>query len=319
MPYDIAVNITDAQYSGEYYQKKKHPLDIPSVMTRAKAAGVHMLFLGLSLQSSIESIYLSNVFKEHASIGVHPGSTLQCTDGDVEQIADILQKKSISKYRSLIREEIRELSEGATLEDREAGLYAAAPIAIGEVGLDYFREYSTKSQQKKVFRQMMDLSLGSSLPYIFHYRECERDFLEITSDYSVSGVVHSFTGMPEEMHALIRKNYYIGINGASIRENELTSVIEELPLEKLLVETDSPYCAIKKTSQYYPYTKEYLPQTKSWTPATGVKGRNEPANLFQVLDVISEIKNIPKNELINITNKNWSSLFGRPPHSPSNN
>lgn len=302
MPCDIAVNITDDVYFGVYNRKKKHPCDIPSVVERAKKSNISMIFLGVSLQTSIESVYLASKYNQYSSIGIHPGSARECTDKDISSLVEILRFESPDKYSSIVREDLLEVLNGAMPVKNRI-------VAIGEVGLDYFREYSPKEKQKYVFEQMLDLSEISSLPYILHSRDCHREFMEMIDGYRIRGVVHSFTGTAEEAKDLLKKGYYIGVTGASLRENTEAHFIEEIPADKLLVETDAPWCTLRKTSEYYAKTKEYLDYKKAWSLENGIKGRNEPVNIFQVLDSISYIKNIPVSTLIEETDKNFARLF----------
>ncbi|EIJ88224.1 TatD DNase family protein [Nematocida parisii] len=305
MPYDIAVNITDPQYLGEYNSKKKHCCDIKSVIARGKSHDINMVFLGLSLASSVEVISIANEYNEYCVIGVHPGSTEECTKEDIQAFVDILSTKTIENQRNLIRKEVSDII------STEALLNIDSVVGIGEVGLDYNRTYSSKEKQKKVFKEILKKTEVFNLPYIFHYRDCEEDFFEIVNDHNVSGVIHSYTGGLEEMRRLVSKGFYIGINGASIRENEQTSVIEEIPLDRLLIETDAPWCTIRKTSKYYDSIGTYLKSNKKWIENEGVKGRNEPINLYQVIDAVSHIKKTPKQDVISVTNQNFKKLFRR--------
>lgn len=303
MPYDIAVNITDCQYLGEYNKEKKHQCDIDSVIKRGKVSQVKMVFLGTSLSNSVESIALGNEYEEYSVIGIHPGSTEESTEEDIQQIKTILNTKSISAQKDRIRKDILSLVSNESLNNTKS------IIGIGEIGLDYYRTYSSKERQKEVFTKLLEETVGYNLPYIFHYRECQEDFFRIISKYNVQGVIHSYTGSAEEMKQLVSKGFYIGINGASIRENEKTRIIEEVPLDRLLLETDAPWCSIRKTSNYSSAVGAYLKVNKKWVENEGVKGRNEPVNLFEVIDVICYIRSISAVQLIEITDKNFKKLF----------
>ncbi|KAI5179601.1 TatD DNase family protein [Nematocida sp. AWRm80] len=307
MPTDIAVNITDSQYLGEYNGRKKHQMDMPAVISRGISNNIKMVFLSISLSTAVESIFLAQKYHQYSTIGIHPNSPLEGYIEEIESIKDILQRRSIERYKSLIRPEI--LTIHSEREDKTVW-DTSILIAIGECGLDYHRDHNQPKLQKQVFQAQLELSRIVNLPYIFHYRECSRDFLEITSEYKVQGVVHSFTGTPEEMKDLIRQGYYIGVNGASIRENITTQTIEEIPLNRLLIETDSPWCTIRNSSPYHKYTKNYLQETKRFSSfESGVKGRNEPANLQQVIDIVAKIKNTTAESIIQQTETNFQSLF----------
>ncbi|KAI5188480.1 TatD DNase family protein [Nematocida sp. AWRm77] len=301
MVYDIAVNITDRQYT----RTEKRPNDIPSVIERAQREGVRMVFLGTTYQSSVESAAIAEAFGELATVGVHPLSSQTCTEEEIQSLQEIVRTQSIAGKAGSARQEIRELL------GMRPSLAPQGPaiVGIGEVGLDYYRGAGFKEAQKRVFRSMLEMSReNTKLPFFFHYRDCQRDFLDVVDEYSVRGVVHSFTSSPEEMHVLVKKGYYIGINGLSINENHALSVIEEVPLDRLLLETDAPYCAVKRSTEYFKHAGSYLAQKRSWSADAGIKGRNEPVNLLQVVDIVAHIKNVSKEELVSITNKNFHTL-----------
>lgn len=302
MPYDIAVNITDDQYFGKYHRSKKHPCDIPGVIERATLCGISMIFLGVSVSSSVESVMLANKYLQYASVGIHPGSAESATRADIQAIKEILLGNGSHMHKQTAREEILCIAPPASLcTDRI--------IAIGEIGLDYFRDYASKEKQKEVFQAILEETAGCSMPYILHYRDCEEDFHEIVSRHQIEGVVHSYTGTQREMERLLKKGYYIGVNGASIRENEKTHVIEQIPSDRLLLETDAPWCSIRNTSKYAPIVGKYLAVNKRWKEGEGVKGRNEPVNLLEVIDAVAEIRNMSKEEIVQITDANFHRLF----------
>ncbi|EHY65783.1 hypothetical protein NERG_01390 [Nematocida ausubeli] len=303
MPYDIAVNITDPQYMGIYNSRKKHVCDISGVINRAKLHGVKMVFLGISLKSSFESIALANEYKEYCTIGIHPGSTETSSKEDVNGLIKVLDSGNIKDKRSFLHEDISGLVDDASLS------HVDCIIGIGEIGLDYCRDYSPKEKQKEIFKEILDKTHRYNMPYIFHYRDCEEDFHEIIDQYKVAGVIHSYTGSLKEMEKLVSKGYYIGINGASIRENVHTSVIENIPLDKLLLETDAPWCTVRPTCTYHKHTHEYLKPSKKWVEDHPVKGRNEPVNLHQVIDIVAAIKNIERSRLVEIIDRNFKRLF----------
>lgn len=304
MPYDIAVNITDRQYLGEYHGNKKHPCDIPGVIERAASMGIGMVFLGTSVRSSVESAMLARAYGQYAAVGIHPGSAADATESDIQAIEEIVHSRDLSGYKETVGEEIRSIMQSRPLDK------AARIIAVGEIGLDYYRDYAPKEKQKEVFRAILEKTSACGMPYILHYRDCEEDFHEIVSRHSIRGVVHSYTGTRREMERLVEKGYYIGINGASIRENESTQVIEHIPSSRLLIETDAPWCTIRKTSKYAGYIGKYLEVDKKWKQGKGVKGRNEPANLLEVVDAVAGIRNTTKEEVVNTTDKNFHMLFG---------
>lgn len=312
MVYDISVNITDEHYLGTIGDKKRHDCDIPEVIARADEAGIKMVFLGINFQTSVESIILAEEYGQFATAGVHPCSASQCSDGDLESIHRVISSGLESSDIATVRPEIKALIRNPIPVGQPRNL-----VAIGEVGLDYHRKSSTRSDQCRVFRNMLEVSRVSQLPFLLHHRNeenpandnCHRDFMEITDDYRIRAVVHSFTGNPEEMKELIDRGYYIGINGCSIRQSMQNGIINELPLERMLVETDSPYCSIRKSFGVNIPIGKYLNPKKQWTPEQGIRGRNEPINVLEVIDAIAALKNTSPQTIIEHTNRNFEQLF----------
>lgn len=120
-------------------------------------------------------------------------------------------------------------------------------VAIGEIGLDYYWEKNPQKEiQKEVFRRQMNLARELDLPVIIHDREAHQDTLEIMKEFpEVTGVVHCFSGSVEFAKECIRLGYYIGFTGVVTFKNakKVVSVVKEIPIDKILVETDCPYMA----------------------------------------------------------------------------
>lgn len=173
-------------------------------------------------------------------------------------------------------------------------------VAVGETGLDYhmFETMSDAAQkecitrrQKEWFRRSIELSLESGLPLILHIREADEDALAILREYQFSenpGVVHCF-GKPQFMQEYLDMGFSLGIGGRITyeEEEELREALKTAPMERLLLETDSPF--VKPL------------------PAEG--SRNTPENLCFVVDLLAKLRGIPCEELIEITDRNAKSLF----------
>jgi len=116
-------------------------------------------------------------------------------------------------------------------------------VAIGEIGLDYYWDKSYIDLQKQALRAQLDLALELSLPVIIHDREAHGDILEIAKEYDIPGVFHCYSGSPEMAKELLKRGWYLGFDGpVTYKNNRKTiAVVEEIPLDFLLVETDSPY------------------------------------------------------------------------------
>jgi TatD DNase family protein len=124
-------------------------------------------------------------------------------------------------------------------------------VAIGECGLDYDRlEFCPKEKQIESFKKHLELSKTIKKPFFFHNRNSTLDFVRIVREYRdsfSSGVVHSFTGNTHELKEILSLDLYIGINGCSLKNKEQINVIREIPLTRLMIETDAPWCSIRPT------------------------------------------------------------------------
>ncbi|KAG0441487.1 putative deoxyribonuclease TATDN1 like protein [Dictyocoela muelleri] len=169
--------------------------------------------------------------------------------------------------------------------------YHPRVIAIGECGLDYFR--TTNVDKIKIQRDIFERQLKMKhQTYFLHCRNAHDDFISLIREYQVNGVVHSFTGTVDQMTECIEAGLFIGLNGCSLRDNvELARIV---PLDKLLVGTDSPYCKIKKNNPHYDFVRTYFNDEK--------KHVNEPRHIHQIIEIISGLRKISKNNLINILN-----------------
>ena len=165
-------------------------------------------------------------------------------------------------------------------------------VAIGEVGLDYFYDTPSKSYQQILFHEMLELSKYEDLPYIFHARDCFPDIFSIIDEHNVnSGVFHCYTGNIETARVILDMGFYISFSGIITfnKSEDLRDVAKYVPLERILVETDSPYLAP------IPY-----------------RGKtNEPAYVYYVLERLAQEKKVFMEDLANITTKNFFDLFKR--------
>ena len=170
-------------------------------------------------------------------------------------------------------------------------------IAIGEIGLDYHYLYCPVEVQQRVFRQQLMLAEELNLPVVMHSREAEADTLNILKENPVKslGVAHSFTSSFEMARTLVEMGWYLGINGIVTFKNaeDLREVVRWLPLEKLLLETDSPFL----------------------TPVPFRGKPNKPAHIPVIATFIAELRDISLQELAEQTNENAQRLFKLPHES----
>jgi len=234
----------------------------------------------------------------YATIGVHPCSTLDFDNH--EGGADAL----IKDLRALVLE-----AKGTS-----------QLVAFGEIGLDYDRLFlSPKDVQLKYFERQLDLAVELQLPLFLHSRACAQDFERIISarldKLPKRGLVHSFTGTIEEMQGLVALGFDIGINGCSLKTEENLAVVKELPLERLQIETDGPWCEIRASHASAQHLRDgpAIPKAvkkEKWQKGLMVKGRNEPATIVQVAHVIAKVKGILVEEVCEAAWTNSTEMFG---------
>lgn len=170
---------------------------------------------------------------------------------------------------------------------------AAQPkvCAIGEIGLDYYWDASTKAKQERMFRAQLELALKLDLPVIVHDREAHGDSLRIVCDYpQLRGVFHCYSGSVEMARELLRRGWYLGFDGPITYKNarKALEVLQMCPLERMVIETDSPYL----------------------TPVPNRGKRNDSSNLKYVIDKIAEVKGVSASEVERATFENGKKLYG---------
>ena len=184
-----------------------------------------------------------------------------------------------------------ELTEDLEQKIRQLALEEKKLIAIGETGLDYHYMYSSAEVQQQVFSKQLQMAVELNLPVIMHSREAETDTLNILQEIPVPplGVAHSFTSSFEMAKTLIEMGWYIGINGIVTFKNaeDLREVVSWLPLDRLLLETDSPFLAP--------------------TPFRGKP--NKPAHIPVIATFIAELREISLEQLSEQTSANAQRLF----------
>ena len=226
--FDIAANLADGQFSGTYNGKQYHESDIDDVIQRARDVGCErLLIVGGYLEDCKQSFKLAQKNESfYCTVGVHP-----CRVTEIDKHES--QEKYIEELEKLIVE------------------FGDKCVAIGECGLDYDRlEFSSKEHQLKYFPFHFDLAQKYKKPMYLHNRNTGGDFVQMVKEHRhkfSSAVVHSFTGNLEEAKQIIDLDLYIGINGCSLKTKENLEVVKEIPLEKLMLETDCPYCEIRNT------------------------------------------------------------------------
>ncbi|MFA7637588.1 MAG: TatD family hydrolase [Monoglobales bacterium] len=224
--------------------------------------GVDLLMeIGFDLESSKKAAALADKYPFiYAAVGFHPNDTRNMTESDITELAELA---SLPKVK-----------------------------AIGEIGLDYHYPDTHKPSQKMWFRRQMELAMDLNMPFIIHDRDSHADCLEILKDFDikrVGGVMHCFSGSVEMAKEAIKMGLFISLGGPVTFKNARHSVnvAREIPLDRILIETDSPYLAPD--------------------PLRGK--RNSPEYVRYVAEKIAEIKSEPFEVVAEVTKQNAMKLF----------
>ena len=247
--------------SHAHIQLDRFDTDREAVLERAKDTGVHaIMVIGFDLDTSRGAVVLAEKYDcIYATVGMHPHDAKDLNDETVHIFRD----------------------------------FAAHPkvIALGEMGLDYYRNLSPRPVQKEAFERQLDLAEELDLPIVIHNREAYHDILPILQARrgKVRGVMHCFSGDVQIMRQSLALGFYIGIGGpVTYRKSDaLQEVAQEVPADALLVETDCPWLA---------------PQFRRGK-------RNEPAYVRAAAEKIAELRGISLEEIGEITTQNFEGLF----------
>ena len=257
------MNLTDTHCHLDFRDFDK---DRATVLSRAWEAGVERILIpGIDLPSSQAAVKLAERYAEfYAAVGMHPNSA---NNWDAHTLGLFDELSSHPKV-----------------------------VAIGEIGLDFYRDWTSHSLQKRVFREQLKLAEQLNLPVVVHTRNssaedraCITETLDILAKFQLTGVLHSFSGNLKEAKRTLDLGFYIGITGPVTFKNasELREIVSALPLDRLLIETDSPFL----------------------TPDPNRGKRNEPAFVRLVAEKISEIHHQPLDVVSEMTAANAQRLF----------
>lgn len=253
-------------FRGVYGGTTKHPDDFPEILSRSWETGLEKIIITVGTLSEIkEAVELAKTVpgKLYTTLGVHP---TRCGEfeADGQDPEEYFQKlsDSLTEHKNHI-------------------------VAIGELGLDYDRlHFCTENVQKKYFERQLDLCSKFDLPLFLHSRNCHEDFIEILrknmNKIKRLGVVHSFTGPWKEAEELINLGFSIGINGCSLKTEENLETAKRIPIEKLMIETDAPWCGIRPSHAGSKFIETKFPTVKKkekWTKESLIDGRNEPCQI----------------------------------------
>ncbi len=242
---------THCHLFNEYYN------NIDEVLDRAKEAGVtKVMSAATDYNNSLEMLELKHKYNNiYINLGVHP---------------EVIDKEDVDKVIELIKNTKDSIT------------------AIGEIGLDYYWTKDNKEKQIEVFEKQLKLAEELNLPVVVHSREATLDTITSLKKYNVKGVIHCFSGSLETAREYIKMGYYIGVGGVITFKNaNLKDVIKELPMERILLETDSPYLSPE--------------------PFRGQD--NEPMRIVEIAKFIANLKGISLEEVSRITEENVYNLY----------
>ena len=236
--------------------------DLPNIIKRSKNVGIEKL---LTISTSFKSfLKIKEIVNKdeiiYGTIGIHPH----------ESETDIIKADQI----------IQSLNENKKI------------IGIGETGLDFFYNHSNKSKQISNFKEHIEASIKTNVPLIVHSRNAEKETFDILNEYKDNDLkilMHCFTGSKEFSKKLLRLNSYFSASGIITfkNSNDLQNTFKSLPLENILIETDSPFLA----------------------PVPNRGKKNEPSFIDFTATKLAEIMSLSKQKLIEITTNNFNRLF----------
>jgi TatD DNase family protein len=252
--------------SHAHIQGKEYAGEVEAVIARARAAAVETIIAvggAGEMVSNLEAVALANSYPGvYATVGMHPH--------DAKDVgADELQKlKQLAAHPKV--------------------------VAVGETGLDYYYDHSPREVQRRVFAEFIHMARETSLPIVVHERDAAHDAFELLrseGEGKLRGVIHCFTGDYAAACHYLDLGFYLSFTGIITFKNAeaLREVVRKVPLERLFVETDSPYL----------------------TPVPYRGRRNEPAYVRYVAETVAKVKSVALEEVARLTTQNVLQLFQR--------
>ena len=244
---------------------KNFDKDREAVIQRAQKDGiVHMISIGIDVGSSQSAIDLARQYDFiSATVGCHPHDADECSSLDLEKLTSMAVEPEV--------------------------------VAWGEIGLDYYRNYSKKENQRKIFQVQLELAQRAELPVIIHDRDAHKEvyaILEKMGKGERKGIIHCFSGDRGLAEAFIALGYYISIPGTVTykKAGQIKEVAATIPLDRMLVETDAPFLA----------------------PVPRRGKRNEPSYVAYTAREIARLRDIPFETVAEQTTRNARTIFGLP-------
>ena len=250
--------------SHAHIQGKEYAGEVEAVIARACEAGVGKIIAvggAGDMFSNTEAIALAKSFPDiYATVGMHPHDAKDVGTDELKKLKELAAEPRV--------------------------------VAVGETGLDYYYDHSPREVQRRVFTQFIQMARETALPIIVHERDAAQDvadLLRIEGAGKLRGVIHCFTGDYEAACAYLDLGFYISFTGIITFKNAepLRDVVRKVPLERMFVETDSPYL----------------------TPVPHRGKRNEPAYVRYVAETVASVKELSLEEVARVTTHNVQELF----------
>lgn len=244
---------THCHLSSEFYS------DISEVILEDEKAGMSQIIASFCEIDTVNDVctFVDNYNIVYATIGFHPDQASKYTDTDLLKLRELCLK-----YKKI--------------------------VGIGEIGLDYHYGKENRDEQIILFKKQLDLASELNLPVVIHSRDATKDTVDILKEYSLNGVIHCFSGSLEIAKEYIKMGFLLGIGGVvTFKNSKLPFVVKEIPLESIVLETDSPYL----------------------TPTPYRGSVNSSKYIPIIAEKIAEIKEISTSEVASITTNNALKLF----------
>ncbi len=232
--------------------------DIEKVIERAKSSGISFIInIGYDVNTSISAVKMHKNYEWLLpAIGIHPNESAE------ESLRQIVSIEKLCENQNI--------------------------IAIGETGLDYYRNYTPRDAQQTLFRQHIHIAREYSLPLIIHTRNSVDDTVKILKEENYHrGVFHCYSGTYEQAKKILDMGFYLGFGGVLTFSKNARELFQHIPIEFVVFETDAPFLA----------------------PASHRGHRNEPLFIFETLHSAASIKGLSLEKMEEVTDKNASRLF----------
>jgi TatD DNase family protein len=250
--------------SHAHIQSKEYADEREAVIARAHDAGVEKIIAvggAGDMSSNTEAVALAAAFPDiYATVGMHPHDAKDVGDDELRKLVELAAHPKV--------------------------------VAIGETGLDYYYNHSPHDVQRRVFTRFIHMARDTGLPIVVHERDAAQEAAELLrgEGRGLRGVIHCFTGNYDAARAYLDLGFYISFTGIITFKSAapLREVVQKVPLERMLVETDSPFL----------------------TPVPHRGRRNEPAYVRLVAETVAQVKGIHFDEVARATTRNTAALFG---------